>query len=653
MQNVNHEQVTIARYGTWTSPVSAEKIVEGTSTILNMLVEGDLTYWCETRPSNKGRYTIVCRFVDGTVQDLTPPDFNARTFVHEYGGGAFTVDQGTIYVSNSVDHAVYSVKPGESPVKLTQGQTKVKDGDKTYYEGTRFADFRTSPFGLVAIGEHHTSRHTVENFLAIIDTKSGKYRKLTSGYDFYSSPAISPDGKKIAWICWNHPNMPWTSTQLWFAEFTDEGALTNIQHVQSDVPESIFQPQWSKDGTLYFVTDRDKGWWNIHCYNNGFVENICPMAAEVGEPLWVFDRSTYAFVDDKIVFSYNQEGSWDLGVLDIKTRQWQPLRPKKHVVSCEISQSRIIQQLRSGDGFVRFLEATSTQGESLIQIDLLPEYLEKLLKSEPRAIDDDYISIPQHITFPSSSRNAHGFYYPPKNKKFMAPIGEKPPLIVMIHGGPTAQAKGSLSLKQQYWTTRGFAILDVNYGGSTGYGRPYRTLLDHSWGVVDIEDCENGALFLAQQGLIDPNKVVIRGGSAGGYTTLAALAFRKTFKAGASYYGIADLIVFAGDTHKFESRYMDHLLGKYPETKVIWEERSPLNSVENITSPLILFQGEEDMIVPKNQSELIFEALKQRGIKTELYIYPGEEHGFRQAANIIHSLTREKDFYLEVFGLKK
>ena len=635
-------QLKVANYGTWDSPISAEKIVEGSATILNMLVENDLTYWCETRPGNKGRYTIVLRTPDGHLQDLTPPDFNARTLVHEYGGGAFAVDNGIVYSSNAADHAIYKIMPNSDPVKLTEGQIKVNEGNVTSYKGTRFADMRPTKFGLVAVGEYHSPGKPVENFLALIDTKTGEYTKLTSGYDFYSSPAVSSDGEKLAWICWNHPNMPWTSTQLWFADFTKKGTLTNIQRVESDNPESVFQPQWSKDGVLYFVSDRDSGWWNIHCYNNGYVENICRISAEVAEPLWVFDRSTYAFLGNKIIFTFNLEGSWQLGVLNIETRKWNTLTRN----------SQTIHQLRAGKGFVQFLESTSTESDALIQLDDLPGFPTKVLRSEVQVLDNEDISIAEHITYSSGNRVAYGFYYPPKNKHFVAPVEEKPPLIVMIHGGPTAQARGSFNLKLQYWTTRGFAVLDVNYGGSTGYGRAYRGYLDHSWGIVDVEDCENGALFLVQQGLVDPNKIVIRGGSSGGFTTLAALTLTKTFKAGANYFGIADITVFADDTHKFEARYIDQLIGKYPETKAIWEARSPLRSVDKITSPLIIFQGEDDKIVPKNQSILIYDALKKRGIPTEIYIYPGEEHGFRQAVNIVHSLNREKEFYLETFGLK-
>lgn len=627
-----------ASYGSWTSPVSAEKIAEGAPTTLNMLVEGDTTYWNEIRPTNKGRYTIVRRNSEG-IQDVTPADFNVRTFVHEYGGGAFTVDKGIIYASNASDHAIYVIRPDEDPVRLTQGQTRVEKDGLGYFKGTRFADMRPSPFGLIAIGEHHEPGLPVENFLALIDTKSGEYKKLASGYDFYASPALSADKKKVAWICWNHPDMPWTHTELWTADI-DGGELCHPQRIAGTQIESIMQPQWSSGGILYFISDRDSGWWNIHRYVDGKIENICPMDAEVGEPLWIFDRSAYAFMGDKIVFAYNKEGIFHLGIVDPSTKKWEMV-PR---------QSVMVHQLRQGNGFVQFLEGYSNKLEALVQIDDKPGYPAKVLKSEPMPIDEGYISEAKHISFPSSNgRTSYGFYYAPKNKDFNAPPNEKPPLVIMIHGGPTSQTKGAFQLRQQFWTTRGFALLDVNYGGSTGYGRTYRRLLDRNWGIVDVEDCENGALFLARQGLVDPEKIVIRGGSAGGYTTLAGLAFRDTFKAGASHYGVADITALAHDTHKFEQRYMEQLVGKYPEEEAIWKARSPINSVDKIKSPLILFQGANDPIVPPNQSIMIYEALRARGIQTELHIYPGEEHGFRQAKHIIDSLNREVEFYLAVF----
>lgn len=632
-------QSITASYATWTSPITAEIIASGTSSTINMRIDGTTTYWCEMRPTNKGRYTIVKRDLEGNITDVTPPDFNARTFVHEYGGGAFAVNNGIVYTSSASDGKIYYVLPGEQPTPLTEGQRLVEHNGKRSWQGTRFADMQVTSYGIFAVAETHEPGDPVNNFLALIDTSTGAFQEIDSGYDFYSSPAISYDEKSIAWICWNHPNMPWTNTELWTASITPKGELFNKQRIAGQENESIFQPQWSPNKELYFVTDRDKGWWNIHRYQNGTIKNACPINAEVAEPLWVFDRSTYAFLDKEIIFTYNKEGRWHLAKLNPATKTWQELDRT----------SSYIQQVRSGKNCVQFLESYPTQREVLVQINN-DETLSSsvLLKKEP-LIPEGYLTTPQHIEFPSNDRTAYGFYYPPYNKDFTAPQGEKPPLVVMIHGGPTAQSNGSYSLSKQYWTSQGFAVLDVNYGGSTGYGRTYRNLLNLNWGIVDVEDCVNGAQYLVNQGLVDANKLVIRGGSAGGYTTLAALAFKNTFKAGADYYGVADITALAKDTHKFEERYMDSLVSKFPETKNTWEARSPINAVENITSPLIIFQGENDPIVPKNQSIMIYEALKKRNIPVEIHIYPGEEHGFRQAPHIIHSLKREADFYREVF----
>lgn len=634
--------IKTASYGTWESPVSAEMLAEGVTSIMNLLIDGDCTYWCEMRPVNKGRYTIVKRDPSGKLEDITPVDFNVRTFVHEYGGGAFAVAKGQVFASNAADCKIYSILPGGKPVPLTAGQVSIEKDGSPCWKGTRFADMQITGHGIYAVCETHEPKEPVENFLALIDKKNGQYKKIASGYDFYSSPAISPDEKSIAWICWNHPEMPWSSTELWVAEITTSGELDKPKRIAGEIPESIFQPQWSPEGILYFVTDRDDGWWNLHRYSQGKIENVCPIKAEVAEPLWIFQRSTYAFLDGQIIFAYNSEGCWRLGILDPDTKTWK----------CLEREGIAIQQVRAGDGFIQFIEGYPSREESIVQIDNTPGFPSKTLMTKKPLIDEGYISIPQHISFPSGERIAYGYYYPPKNKEYVPPSNEKPPLLVMIHGGPTAQAKGFFALSKQYWTSRGFAILDVNYGGSTGYGRAYRNLLNNQWGVVDVEDCINGANYLVEKGLVDRDKLAIRGGSAGGYTTLATLAFHNTFKAGASYYGVADITALAQDTHKFEKRYLDLLVGKYPEQKDVWEARSPINSVDKIKSPLILFQGENDPIVPKNQSILIYEALKRRHIPVEIHIYPDEEHGFKQASNIIHAAKREVEFYREVFHLK-
>lgn len=613
----------IANYGQWESPITVDHLLKESGYVINMLIEGSSTYTCELRPSNQGKYTVVKRDPSGLLEDMTPPDFNVRTFVHEYGGGAFTVHEGVIYASSGDDGEVYIIKPGQTPIQLTQS-------------GTRFADMHYTPYGLLAVAEHHGKDNRVENFLALIDLETGAYKKVASGYDFYASPAISADGKKVAWISWNFPNMPWSNSELWVAEFDSSGNFQNQKQIAGDIPEAIFQPQWSLDGKLYFVTDRDKGWWNIHRYYEGKIENVCPMEAEVAEPQWIFQLSTYAFLEDQIVFTYNQEGKWNLGVLNPEIKEWKKLD----------RDSTEIHYVQAGDHFVQFYEKYAMKGESLIQLD--SSFSFKTLQDSKADFDEDYISQGRHITFPSNGRFAHGFYYPPKNKDFIAPLCQNPPLIVMSHGGPTAQSMGSFSKSYQFWTSRGFAILDVNYGGSSGYGRAFRESLNGNCGVIDVEDCVNGALYLAELGFVDGDKLAIRGASAGGYITLAALTYFDVFKAGASYFGISDLIALDNSSHKFEAKYTDNLYGL---DKEVWKARSPLYSIEKIQAPLILFQGENDKIVPKEQSILIYDALKKRGVPVELHLYEGEEHGFRKAEHIKDAFKKEHEFYLKVFQL--
>lgn len=633
--------ITTAPYGTWKSPITPEKIAEGSTSISNMFVDGTDTYWNEMRPSNKGRYTIVKCDIHGNLTDMTKPDFNARTFVHEYGGGSFAVKDGIIYASNSADHKIYIIEPGKSPNPLTEGQIRVSYDGQDRMKGCRFANLHPIKKGLIAVGEEHIPGKEVENFLAFIDFKTGQVHKIATGYDFYSALTVSRDERKVAWVCWNHPNMPWNDTELWTADLDEEGGLHNSQRIAGEIPESIFQPGFSADGTLYFISDRDTGWWNMYRYSQNTIEKLFHIEAELGEPLWVFERSTWAFLGEEIVFTYTQSGTSFLGILNPHTKEWRQI-PTEGVY---------YNQLRSGRNCVRMIEYFVDKPEALVELQNQPGNPIVVLHTERQAVEKKYLTTPEHITYDSNGRKTFAFFYPPQNGDFKAPEGEKPPLVVMIHGGPTSQAKNYFSLHRQYWTSRGFAVIDVNYGGSTGYGRKYRYALNYNWGVVDVEDCVNGSLYLADKGLVDRNKLIIRGGSAGGYTTLAALAFTDVFKAGGDYYGVADLTALATDTHKFESRYNDLLVGKYPEDKEIWDQRSPINYVDNITAPLIIFQGEDDAIVPKNQSIMIYEALKKKGIMTEMYIYPGEEHGFRQAKHIIDSLEKETDFYLRVFGL--
>ena len=594
-------------YGTWESPISAELVTKGAKRFGSIHIDEDQIYWDEMRPSEQGRSVIVSE--KGT---LTPPGYSVRTRVYEYGGKAFTVRKGTLYFVNDRDQRIY-IQKGDLVTPLTD-------------PGVRFGDLQWSALGLIAIGEKGQ-----ENFIALIDFNTGNYKTLASGHDFYNGLALSSDEKKLAWISWDLPDMPWDGNELWVADL-EKGSLKNERKLAGGPQESIFQPQWSPKGILYYVSDKS-GWWNLYSQEG---KNLLPKEAEFGLPQWILGMSTYGFVGEQILCTYFESGQWKLTLLN----------PQK---SLDLP-ATLFRQIRTGNTCAAFLQGSPLESTAVVRLDLKTRRETLLAANEKPAIDSAYFSRAEPISYPSKGgRIAHAFYYPPTNKDYVGPKGTLPPLIVEIHGGPTAQVTGDFSLHTQYWTSRGFAVLDVNYGGSTGYGRVYREQLNGMWGIVDVEDCEYGAKYLVEKGLVDPKKLAITGGSAGGYTTLAALTFGKTFTVGASYYGVSDLAALAKETHKFESRYLDNLVGPYPERSDLYTARSPITFPEKITSPVIFFQGDEDKIVPLDQAEMMYEALKKRGIETKLIVYKGEQHGFRKAENIQNSLEEELAFYLKSF----
>jgi dipeptidyl aminopeptidase/acylaminoacyl peptidase len=462
---------------------------------------------------------------------------------------------------------------------------------------------------------------------------------LVSGNDFYASPQLSPDGSRLAWLTWNHPNMPWDGTELWLGELDARGAIATARLVAGGPRESIFQPQFSSDGVLHFVSDRS-GWWNLYRREGSEPVSLARLDAEFGQPQWLFGMSTYGFAaDGTIVCTYSKNGTDRLARLGHDGLQ--PI---------EVPFNRI-GSLRVGEGFALFLAASPTEAPVVARLDLTSGAVERLGASSAVAVDAGYLARPEPVEFPArGGGSAYGFFYPPTNKDFVAPKDDKPPLIVVSHGGPTAQSSSALNLSLQYWTSRGFAVLDVDYGGSTGYGRAYRERLNGNWGVVDVGDCVDGALHLVREGRADGQRLAIRGWSASGYTTLAALTFRDVFKAGASHFGIGDLEALVRDTHKFESRYLDRLVCPYPERKELYVERSPIRHVDRIRAALILFQGLEDRVVPPNQARMMYEAVKAKGLPVAIVEFAGEQHGFRKAENIRRSLDGELYFLGRVFG---
>ncbi|NER28913.1 MAG: S9 family peptidase [Symploca sp. SIO1C4] len=628
-------QPQIAPYGCWKSPITAEMLVTGTIGLGSITLDGEDIYWIEGRAAEAGRSVIVRRVLEGTTTDITPSSFNVRTRVHEYGGGAFTVKNGQVYFSNFVDQRLYQQTPDSQPHPLTPEANQ------------RYADavIDTQRERLICVREDHTDESNEPiNTLVSINLNNGEdVQVIASGCDFYSSPRLNPDNSQLAWLSWNHPNMPWDGTQLWVAPIEEDGSVGEAECIAGGVAESIFKPEWSPDGILYFVSDRT-GWWNLYRRRTTGIEPLFPLSAEFGLPQWVFGMSTYGFESEhRLICTYSQGGISKLASIDLKKKQLEVIEtPYTSISSLQVVPGKAV-----------FIAGSATEATAVVQMDLTNKHTSVLKRSSKLQIDPRYLSTPQAIAFPTENGlKAYGFFYPPQNNNYTAPAQEKPPLIVKSHGGPTASTSSTFNLKIQYWTSRGFAFLDVNYGGSTGYGREYRQRLQGNWGIVDIDDCSNGAKYLAEKGEVDGERLAIAGGSAGGYTTLAALTFREVFKAGASYYGVSDLEILAKETHKFESRYLEGLIGPYPERQDIYETRSPIHFTDKLSCPVIFFQGLEDKIVPPNQAEMMVEALKAKGLPVAYVAYEGEQHGFRRAENIKRTLEGELYFYSRVFGFE-
>lgn len=636
-----------ARFGTWESPITPEAIVADTVALDQVAIAGSDIFWIEGRAREQGRCVLV-RHRDGVSADVTPAPWNVRTRVHEYGGGAYAIDRGTLLFSNFADQALYRLDPSASKAVLPQAVTPA--------DGRRFADGVVDAHRrrLIAVCEDHRAgtHEPVNTLVAIGLGETNAIVTLAAGADFYASPRLSPDGSQLAWLSWDHPDMPWDGTCLWLADVHADGALDTPVLVAGGRRESIFQPSWSPAGELHFVSDRS-GWWNLYRRRGApgefgtsgaaaAIDALHPMAAEFGRAQWNFGTSTYGFeADGNLICSYVQEGIWHLARLDPDSRALTPFPLPFHTIS----------DVKVGAGIAVFIGGAPDTPASIVRLDLATQAWTVLRRAVSLVVDTGDVSIPQAIEFPTThGLSAHAFFYPPQNCAFTGLPGERPPLVVISHGGPTATATATLNLSIQYWTSRGFAVVDVNYGGSTGYGRAYRERLYGQWGVVDVDDAIAAARFLVGRGDVDADRIAIRGSSAGGYTTLAALTFHDYFKAGASYYGVSDLEALARDCHKFESRYLDHLVGPYPEQQALYRARSPIHFIDRLAVPLILFQGLDDKVVPPNQSQAMFDALDDKGLPVAYITFAGEQHGFRKAENIKRALQAELYFYSRVFG---
>lgn len=616
--------------GSWPSQITTDLITGGSIRLSSPAADQGAIYWVEGRPEENGRSVLVCRCPDGTRQELTPEPFNVRSRVHEYGGAPFIAAEGRCWFINFKDQHIYETGP---------------DGprDLAGYPDHRFADFEldTHRGRLLAVCEAHQPEGEPRNSLVTVDLESGKLTSLASGRDFYSNPRLSPDGKRLAWLCWSHPNMPWDSSELWVGEFNDQGELENCQQLAGSDTESIFQPLWGGDGKLFYVSDKDD-WWNLYCRDENGCRQITRETAEMGLPQWVFGMSTYGLVDaHTAVASFKGPGHNTAMTIDLDSGQTSQLD-----VPCTA-----IEHLAVEDGRILLLGGSPARANALYCCEPDGAGLEVLKQSVALEIDDGWISQPRYLEFPTSDGQlSRGYYYQPKNPLARSPDGELPPLVIVCHGGPTAGTSTAMDLRIQYWTSRGFAVFDVDYRGSTGYGRPYRRALYGKWGVADVEDCVYGSRYLCEQGLADPKRLLIRGSSAGGYLVLCAAAFHRQFSAGASYYGIGDLQSLLEHTHKFESRYDNTLLGGGDVNEII-AQRSPARHAEDVRMPLILFQGLNDKVVPPEQSENMYQVLLRQGLPVAYMAFEGEGHGFRNADTIATSLQSELAFYGRILGI--
>jgi dipeptidyl aminopeptidase/acylaminoacyl peptidase len=628
---------TTAPFGCWKSPITAGLLTSSGISFSELQFSNGNLYWLESRPDESGRVAVVRCAPSGSPADALPRDFNTRTRAHEYGGGAYFVHGDAVHFSNFKDQRLYRLSPGAAACPLTPEPPQ--PGSLRYADGRRTPDGRT----IICVRERHEAGREASNELVAFPFDgSAEPRVVASGYDFYSFPRVSPDGERIAWTCWRHPQMPWDGSELWVGELSADGQISNERHVAGSATESIFQPEWAPDGSLFFISER-RGWWNLYAERAGRIVPIFEIDAEIGVPQWLFGYSRYAFLSDgRLACIVDRNGFEIIVVLDTRSSE-------KRTLDLPYS---VFNSIRSDGVDTLFLTAASgTKAPEVVSLRLSNNSLRTLKRSLDVQIDKGHLSEPEPIEFPTSNgATAYALFYPPKNKDFVAPSGDRPPLLVISHGGPTSSTSPALRLAVQYWTTRGIAVVDVNYGGSTGYGRAYRERLKGKWGVVDVEDCINAARYLETRGAVDGKRMGIRGGSAGGYTTLCALVFHNVFAAGASYYGVADLETLARDTHKFESRYEDSMVGPYPEAAELYRRRSPVHFADGLSCPVILLQGLEDKVVPPSQAETMIAALRAKCLPFAYVAFPTEGHGFREAANIQRSIESELYFYSRIFG---
>jgi dipeptidyl aminopeptidase/acylaminoacyl peptidase len=622
-------------YGAWPSPLTVELAVASSRSLREPRFDGDRLYWLEGRPTEGGRTVVMSVDAEGTAIDVTPDGFDARTRVHEYGGGSYAVFDGMVVFSNFRDGRLYRQRVGGNVTPITPA------GDR------RYADFVGDPLRgrLISVLEDHSPDALVDGLprstLAAVSLADGSIRQLVEGPEFVSDPRLDRTEERLCWLQWNRPNMPWDGCELWVGRIAEDGGLADERQIAGGRTESIVQPTWAPDGSLVYASDRS-GWWNLYRWRDGWddAEPFAPMEAEFAGPQWVLGWSQFGIVDDgRVVAVAFDRGRDRLFVLTGST-----------VEEIELPWTEVDPLVVSGRT-VALLGASPTQPTALytFDVDLLTE--QPVHASGDLPVSIEWISVPDHVNFPTANGlTAHALFYRPTNPEVVGPEDELPPLLVISHGGPTSNTSSRFSPSIQFFTSRGFAVVDVDYGGSTGYGREYRERLNGKWGIVDLQDCVNAARWLAYNGEVDANRLSIRGGSAGGYTTLCALAFTRVFHAGTSYFGVGDLEALARDTHKFESRYLDSMVAPYPDQVDVYRARSPIYYINQISAPLLVLQGTDDMVVRQAQADQLVDALRRNRVPVSYLLFEGEGHGFRRAENQRRSLEAELSFYGQVFG---
>jgi dipeptidyl aminopeptidase/acylaminoacyl peptidase len=623
-------------HGLWPSPIDAEQVARQATAYDAVHTSGEAVYWLETRPFQDGRAVVVRWTDDAGAADAVPAGFDVGSRVHEYGGGAYLPAGRTLFACNQNNQRLYRIDGQRDPVPITP--------EPPTPASLRYGDLRlvSSAELLVCVRERHQDSHVVNELVALPADGSAEPWVVASGRDFHAAPRPSPDGRRLAWLTWDRPRMPWDGADLWVADLGPDGRLGPARHVAGGPHESVVQPEWNAEGVLHFVSDRS-GWWNLYRERHGQGELLLPMAAEFADAAWELDYSNYAFIaDGRIACRYRESGRDRLGLLDPESGRLTDL-PTPY--------TSLKPYLRAVGERLAFIGASPTTSSAVTTLHVPTGRLEVLAGAEI-SLDPAWVSMPQPIQFPTrDDQTAHALYYPPTNPEVAGPADARPPLLVQAHPGPTADAKARLDLRIQLFTSRGFAVVEVNYAGSTGYGRAYRERLTGQWGVLDVADCLEAARFLVEAGEVDGRRLVISGESAGGFTALCALTSEDFFAAGASRFGIADLETFRQQAPKFQAHELDRLVGPYPEAAATYRARSPLHAVERITRPVLLVHGLEDTVVPPSQAQVMAEALARRGIRHVLLAFPGEGHGFRRAESIRRALEAELSFYLAALGL--